>query len=243
MAEVGRRLNTFHDRSGLVTVSVFSIQADTPQQHFHDFGVNVSPEMVCVGGGGTAAEMPNGALLTASYPIPGLTGWAVSSKDHEVPNPHLLTAYAIGMEVKGMTRAQLGDNFITAQAASATAAHPEAIVSIPDDYSLLSGGLRVDWHGVGNLATASFPGQARNTWIARSKDHDFSDPSKLTVYAIGIKRDLGGFLPREKGAFTTFQKVDSAEAPHPSSEAEVAPGWALCGGGAEVHWKNNGNLL
>jgi hypothetical protein len=45
MAEVGRRLNKFHDKSGLVTVSVFSIQARTPQQHFRDFGVNVSPEM------------------------------------------------------------------------------------------------------------------------------------------------------------------------------------------------------
>jgi hypothetical protein len=42
MADTGNRLNTFHDASGLVTVSVFEIKSPNQQQHFIDFGVNVA---------------------------------------------------------------------------------------------------------------------------------------------------------------------------------------------------------
>jgi hypothetical protein len=196
------------------------------------------------GGGSVPAETTNGALLTASYPNDDLSDWLVSSKDHEVPNPHLLTAYSTRMEIEGKTRVQLRDIIIVNEAGSTTAAHPEAEVSLPPEYSLMGGGLRVDWQGAGNLATASFPTDVRNTWKARSKDHDFSDSSKLTVFAIGIRSYLGGASSGlTRVVSTSFQKVDSAEAPHPSSEAELEPGFALCGGGAEVHWKNNGNLL
>jgi hypothetical protein len=127
MPDIGNRLNTFQDASGLVTVSVFEIRASNQQQHFINFGVNVDPDMICIGGGGVAAEAPQGALLTASYPNDDLSGWLVSSKDHEVPNPHFLTAYAIGLKIDGMNRNQLLNDFVRVDAAdSGTGAHPEA---------------------------------------------------------------------------------------------------------------------
>ena len=189
MAGIGNRLNSFTDASGKITVSVFSIQSGNQQEIFSDFGVNVDSDMICVGGGGMAAEYPEGALLTASYPNDDLSGWLVSSKDHEVPNPHYLTAYAVGLKVVGVSRQDLLNHYIRVVVADSGAAeHPEAAASIPDDYLLISGGFQVDWHGNGNLATASFP-ENNFSWKARSKDHDLPDPANLRVFAIGMKNN------------------------------------------------------
>ena len=40
---------------------------------------------------------------------------------------------------------------------SDSASHPEARITVPDGYKLLSGGALDDWSGAGNLLTASFP--------------------------------------------------------------------------------------
>jgi hypothetical protein len=238
MAGIGNRLNTFADASGLVTVSVFSLQSGNAQQHFRDFGVNVADDMVCIGGGGTAAEGPNGALLTASYPNDQLSGWLVSSKDHEVPNPHQLTGFAIGLKIRGISREQMMDNFLRVETGDSGAApHPEASASMPDPFLLVSGGFRVDWNGAGNLGTASFP-ENNFSWKVRSKDHDISDPSNIRAFAIGIRRDL------PVGAVTTFvRSADSATSAHPRSVVALPTGFAMTGGGAEVHWSGDGNLL
>ena len=49
-------------------------------------------------------------------------------------------------------------------------------------------GARVNWHGAGNLLTASFPSTSNNTWTAFGKDHGagYRDPATITVYAIAI---------------------------------------------------------
>src|SRR3954454_22664469 len=238
MSGIGNRLNTFQDASGLVTVSIFEITSPNEQQHFTDFGVNVDPDMICIGGGGMAAEFPQGALLTASYPNDDLSGWLVSLKDHEVANPHFLTAYAIGLKIQGLSRNQLLNDFVRVDVAdSGTGAHPEAPASNPGNFLLVSGGFRVDWHGAGNLATASFP-ENNFSWKARSKDHDISDPSNLRVFAIGIRQNLpvGRVIVR-------IESTDSASAEHPASVAALPPGFAMTGGGAEVNVHGAGNLL
>lgn len=115
----------------------------------------------------------------------------------------------------------------------------EAEAGIPssNDYVLVGGGFKVEWHGQGNLATASFPA-TETSWKARSKDHLTSDPANLRVYAIALKRNLpvGRVL-------TSISRSDSAQTPHPAAVASVAPGYALTGGGAEVHYHGAGNLL
>jgi hypothetical protein len=195
--------------------------------------------MVAIGGGATAVEHPQGALLTASYPNDDLSGWAVSSKDHLYAQQHELTAYVIGLKIAGMTRAQLLRAVHVARADSGTAPHPEAEAGIPSsrDYALVGGGFRVDWHGAGNLATASFP-STDFSWKARSKDHTVSDPARIRSVAISLRRNLPvGRLS------STIVRAQSSQVPHPAAVATLPPGYALTGGGAEVHYHGAGNLL
>ncbi|NUS85706.1 MAG: hypothetical protein HOY75_23995 [Streptomyces sp.] len=240
MNTVGTRLNTFYDASGLVTVSVFSHRGSPPQQHWIDETVLVGDgDMIAIGGGATGMEYPEGALLTASYPTDDLSGWTVSSKDHRADQPHELVSYVIGLKIAGMSRDELLRSVYVSRADSGTAPHPEAEAGIPssNDYVLVGGGFKVEWHGQGNLATASFPA-TETSWKARSKDHLASDPANLRVYAIALKRNLpvGRVL-------TSISRSDSTQTAHPAAVASVAPGYALTGGGAEVHYHGAGSLL
>jgi hypothetical protein len=80
-------LNTNKDKSKKITVSVFLDRPNPQSTPWIDFEVKVPDDMVCIGGGGTGAEVPKGALLTASYPNDHTKGrWLVSTKDHVDPN-------------------------------------------------------------------------------------------------------------------------------------------------------------
>lgn len=195
--------------------------------------------MLAIGGGGkTTDQSPYRALLTASYPNNDLSGWVVSSKDHEYPHPHELITHVIGIKIKGMSRQQLLESMYVSTAASGVASHPEGETGVPsDNFILVGGGFRVDWHGAGNLGIASFP-ITEFSWKACSKDHGISDPSNLQVFAICIKKNIA------VGTVTVaITKADSNQAPHPEAVALVKPGFALVGGGAEVHWNELGNFL
>jgi hypothetical protein len=230
------RLNTFHDRSGLVTVAVFRQKSPSQQQHFHNHAAFVAPDMVVVGGGGVAVENP-GALLTASYPNDDLSAWLVSSKDHQVTSPHFLVTYAIGLQIRGMSREELLQSIFINTADSGYGQHPEASATTPEGFLLISGGFRVDWSGAGNLATASFP-SSNFSWTARSKDHQIVSPANLKVWAISLRERL----PVGRVS-VTIDAVSSSSSPHPASSADVRDGFALTGGGAEVHWRGAGSLL
>ena len=239
-SSVGTRLNTFQDASGLVTVSVFSHRGNPPQSHWIDETVLVGDgDMIAIGGGATAAEYPNGALLTASYPTDDLSGWTVGSKDHIDAQAHELTSYVIGLKIAGMSRDELLRSVYVSRADSGVAPHPEAEAGVPSstDFCLVGGGFRVDWHGAGNLATASFP-STETSWKARSKDHLASDPANIRVFAIALRRNL-----RVGTVSNSFMRADSGQSPHPAAVASVEPGFALTGGGADVHWRGAGNLL
>jgi hypothetical protein len=220
-----------------LTVRRFKVSSNERHQHNVERKVGIDSDMMVVGGGAVAKWTGNGALLTASYPSIGMDGWTGSSKDHTVPDPHKLSMYALGLKVNGMTREELYRHMCVVVATSPVTAHPEARVDLPADYLVLGGGFKVDWHGYGNLATASFP-SSLTSWTARSKDHEASDPASLTVFAIGITRILPVGTVE-----TNIQRVDSSSEAHPSARANVLPGFALTGGGAEVHWHGSGNML
>lgn len=42
--------------------------------------------------------------------------------------------------------------------------HPTASVTVPAGYKLVSGGARVNWHGAGNMLTASYPSSDNTAW-------------------------------------------------------------------------------
>jgi len=239
MSSVGTQLNTFHDASGLITVAVFSHQGSPAQEHWVEEEILVGDsDMIAICGGGTGDDVGAGNLLTSSHPNGDLSGWVVSSKDHEIPDAVGLKTFVIGLKILGISRQDLLNSVFISEADSGEAPHPEAETGIPsNDFVLVGGGFRVDWHGARNLATASFP-STQYSWKARSKDHDIPDPANLHVWAIGLRRNLPVGL-----VIQDIERSDSGQAPHPAAVATVAPGFALTGGGAEVHWNGAGNLL
>ncbi|MBM2620965.1 hypothetical protein JIG36_36245 [Actinoplanes sp. LDG1-06] len=237
------------DSSRLVTTAVFLNQApDPPKPAFFDLAAEVDRDMVVVGGGATAAEVPNGALLTASYPNENRTAWLASSKDHRVPNPHRLTVFAIGMRINhpDMPRAALLSNLLYRKATSPPANHPRVSAAVPDDFTLISGGFRVNWPpGAGNLATGSFPGdnEATNTWSARSKDHFIPSPCTIDVWSIAILTTL----LIDHRVFQVQRRIDrlanAVAAQHPTALLEFKGEHVLTGIGAKARVEEPGQLL
>ncbi|QFY09579.1 hypothetical protein GBF35_25620 [Nonomuraea phyllanthi] len=226
------------DSSGKVTIAVFQEVSSQEQAHHFDLQADVDPDMVVVGGGATATDKPNGALLTASYPNENRTGWRASSKDHNVPNPHRLTVYAIGMKINGLTRDDLMGNLRFVRETSDVAAHPVEDVSAPQGFKLIGGGFRVNWApGPGNLATGSFP--VGGSWKARSKDHFAASPCTIDVFGIALRNSIPGVGGWER----IVEDGTSSEAAHPSAHFSLDEAFALTGVGAEVFFSEPGSLL
>lgn len=238
MVQIGQK------KLGKLTVTVFTEQASTRSNDFLNYGVNVSPGMIAVGGGVEGARTPNGALITASYPNTDLTGWLGSTKAHmgEYPNPHQISVSAIGLSVDGMSSDELKseEHIILRQQKGSPGAYPQATALVPDGYLLLSGGFNIDYpQGRGNLCTASFP-ENPHSWTAKSKAHFVDSSGEMTTYAICIRKKISG-VGTIKNQITT--PTESASGDHVSAISELRNGFLLTGGGAEVHWTEPGNLL
>jgi hypothetical protein len=137
---------------------------------------------VMTGGGAFANYTGAGSLLTASYPDSDST-WHAQSKDHDIKDPSVITAYVIG--IKHNQLLHRAEHSITSFA-GATAAHPTSQVQVAAGYTLCGGGAIDNYTGDGNLLTASYPNGPY--WMAAGKDHIHSDPSSITVYAVGIRQ-------------------------------------------------------
>jgi hypothetical protein len=236
------RLATFHDKSGKVTVGVFRHDARMARTSHTDLAATVDDDMVVVGGGGISwnpadPATPNGTLLTASYPSAALDAWLVSSKDHHYREPHVAAAYAIGLAIEGMSREDLRDA-IHLSIEQTHGQHPEATATLPTGFVLVGGGAKIDSPaGQGNLLTASFPANERS-WTAKAKDHHYESIARLSVLALGLREEL----PIGRVEVSTSSR-DSEVANHPAVAAVVNEGYAMIGGGAQVHWHGDGSLL
>ncbi|PSM38079.1 hypothetical protein C6Y14_39050 [Streptomyces dioscori] len=239
------------DASGLITTAAFRHRAGHDQQHFTDLAAEVDGDMVAIGGGATAVDAPQGALLTASYPADDGSAWLASSKDHNIPQPHRLTAFAIGMRIDGVSRDRLAGELLTVvRNRSRHAAHPFASARVPEGHTLIGGGFRVNWrdprggHTEGNLATASFP-RAGGAWTARSKDHRVSSPCTIDAYAVCLKSSfVVDGVRYTVDVRTDFAESDGGPVPHPSAVLPLpASGHVLTGIGAEALPTEPGSLL
>ncbi|MDH6622267.1 hypothetical protein M2271_000054 [Streptomyces sp. LBL] len=239
------------DASGLITTAAFRYRAGHDQQHFTDLRANVDSDMVAIGGGATAVDSPHGALLTASYPADDGSAWLASSKDHNLPQPHRLTAFAIGMKIDGVSRERLAGELLTVvRTRSRYAAHPFVSARVPDGHTLIGGGFRVNWqdprggNAEGNLATASFP-RAGDAWTVRSKDHQVSSPCTIDAFGVCLKSSFvieGAEYIVD--AWTDFTENEGGPVPHPSCALPLpASGHVLTGIGAEVLPTEPGSLL
>jgi hypothetical protein len=118
--------------------------------------------------------------------------------------------------------------------------HPEARVTVPAGYKLVSGGARDNWHGAGNMLTASFP-SSNNTWTAFGKDHKagYADPATITAYAVAI------YDPDDIWEVKVFSSGPTAKTTGwISKDVALEPGYVMVGGGAEVRYGGDqGTLL
>jgi hypothetical protein len=176
--------------AGPLTVKIWSC-INWPAASHPVVQCSVDPDYVLVGGGAWAAYSGAGALLTASYPVDPntLRTWEGRSKDHGSPDPHILTVYAIGLKISGVSRNTLLGSAFVNRKTSAVANHPRTVASFFSESVLqTSDGCAVDWHGAGNMLKACVPDLG-----AAAKDHEWADPAAVTHYRIGLARNIPGF--------------------------------------------------
>jgi hypothetical protein len=115
---------------------------------------------------------------------------------------------------------------------------PEARVTVPEGYKLLSGGARIDYRRSGNMLTASFP-EGDNAWRANGHDLKESDEEKITAFAIALYDPDD--LWEVKIFHDTLDRIDV----RPMREVVVGQGYVMVGGGVHVHDAEtiNPNLL
>jgi hypothetical protein len=158
------------------------IKQETSNPAQHPQAIATLPDGYVLTGGGAFVDYQGyGNLLTATFPTSD-SAWEARSKDHDVPDPASITAYAIGL------RHRSGAVRLMHQIKSATSApaqHPTTSVCLDPGFILSGGGALDNWTGDGNLLTGSFPQQG--CWFASGKDHVHPSPASITAYAIGIR--------------------------------------------------------
>lgn len=149
-----------------------------------DATVPIPNGFVLLGGGFHVFWNGAGNLATASFPSPSgaWTAWTARSKDHEISDPSFIRTYALAIQ-QSLPVGTVSQ--VVQSTDSAIVAHPRSTAVLPDGFVLTGGGAEVHWTGAGNLLWELEPNVAGFT--AASKDHDVSDPSSITTYALGIQ--------------------------------------------------------
>jgi hypothetical protein len=240
-------LSTFSytDGSGLVRIRVtqcdWSSFAQAPS-----VTCAVDPAYALVGGGAEVeGSAPGGGLLTESRPDRTNQRWVARSKDHGVAHVHRIRAYAVGMQLVGVSLSSLRQQIrVTAETSGGPVAGPGILMTVPEGEILLGGGARTIYSGAGQLLWASAPvGGDSQYWLAQAHDHQFSDPGWVMGYLVSIPRCPAGFGRCLVGSLA------SANGPtgggyQPSGIAIQSP-WAVTSVGAIANTSsgNNNRLL
>jgi hypothetical protein len=109
-------------------------------------------------------------------------------------------------------------------------------LTVPNGYKILCGGAYVNFSGVGNMLTASYPSNTR-TWYASQKDHHEESSGYLTLYAMAV------YDPFNLLDVNITEKTSAAKTSAPFITVKPPYGYALVGGGSRVNYSGYGNLL
>lgn len=116
---------------------------------------------------------------------------------------------------------------------------PEARVDVPVGWKVISGGAKVEFFGVGQMLTRSYPIIERGIpigWRVQSKDHLQADPGRIRAFATAIWDPFNNWDVKVATSLSSF-------ALHPRTTATLPPGYTLVGGGADARWRGVGSLL
>src|SRR5258708_9385303 len=130
--------------------------------------LSAPPGTVILGGGAyvdwdgpCSPPSPPGNLLTAMYPNDKGTTWTVASKDHLEKSVARVIAYCIVAQMQDGTPIP-SENYKIASGTSPSAAHPTLKVDLPAGFTVVGGGARVNYTGLGNMLYASYPTDGLN---------------------------------------------------------------------------------
>lgn len=182
-------------------------------------------------GGARVNWVGAGNLLTASFPQ-NPQRWVAKAKDHLSASPATIDIWVIAV----YDPTDLWEVDIVS-ASSDLSNHPSATATLSDGFVLTGGGAATHWNTNGALLTASYP-EGTASWTAKSKDHVNPEYTSITSYVIGIRARNGA-----SGLVTRIFTNTSPSVSHPSADVAIESGYDLVGGGAQVNWRGNGNLL
>ncbi len=233
-------IQDYVDSTGRIFIRVKTCDWSPSSQHPAAV-CTVDPGYVLVGGGAEVEGQANGGgLLTKSFPINKAT-WFASSKDHVSAWSHRIRAYAVGMQLFGLSSTTLS-NLVTINSATSGASHaPSVSVAIPAFNVLLSGGAASNASGEGQLLTGSFPA-TDTSWTASAKDHQRSDVATVSAFAMSIPICLNN-----QWTNCLFTTINSASTSVPTgyglATVNTPAGFAPVGVGGRARWSTSGRLL
>jgi len=164
------------------------------------------PGTVILGGayvdwdGACSPPSPPGNLLTAMYPNNNGTTWTVASKDHLEVSKARVVAYCIAAQMKDGTPISLDDYKIDS-ATNVVAAHLTQQVNLPAGFTVVGGGARANYGGLGNMLFASYPTVGLGGWVGSAKDQLQSDDN-------GMGDRLEGIPPQERWNVRQFVRFN-----------------------------------
>ncbi|HVW30125.1 MAG TPA: hypothetical protein VHC69_32425 [Polyangiaceae bacterium] len=168
----------------------------TTAQHAPVAQCAVEPGFVLTGGGAEVVNDGNpGALLVSSFPDNGMTVWTAKSKDQVYSYPHQLRAYAVGIQLSGVSEATLRANMWCNHGTSPVSDIPYLTYNVPAGYNRIGGGTDVHYQGAGLLLVMSVPSDGWNAggWTGEAKAQGIEDQGTIDVYAIGIRPTIPVF--------------------------------------------------
>ena len=116
--------------------------------------------------------------------------------------------------------------------------HPSGTVAASPPLKVVGGGARSNATAYGSLLTSTQP--SPGGWSGESKDHQFADPTTLSLFAVGLSD------PADDWDIGIFQAT-SPPTNHPSVSVTLPAGYVLTGGGCTDNWAaapgGAGNLL
>lgn len=236
----------YTDWSGKISFQVFETTS-TMNQHNEGLIAYVNPDYVCVGGGGyTMYSDEHGAFFTESRPLEDLSGWVCSSKDHVLPDPHILVTQAIGIKIEGVSRDVLKQYIRLTTKTSSSSNRPYALALGSVGYLTIGGGAKITYNGGGillEISDSQWDNVDGYSWGGYGKDHRVSDTGTVTSYLIQIKNDsIPGFGRIEMGS----QNVNGNYVSYGLSTAQVnvTPNlWGITCIGANGYGSGAGRLI
>lgn len=238
----------FSDWSNQIHTKVFKKTSQYPSSH-HKAAVKVDDDYVLVGGGVETIHLSGSSkFITESRPNTDLNTWHVRTKDHITPSSYLITTYAIGMKIDGVTAAYLRSKMRVFSKESGVENHPSTNVSIPSNYLLIGGGAEVKYNGNGNLLVHSYPGADTpggvHRWYAKSKDHQIADRATIKAYAIGIENISFpniGYIQTDFNGGSAY--LGGGGGGYQQASSSPLSGWALTCPGGKSTFSGEGRMI